>query len=185
MDSCEQATLIFRSSNSGIADKFARKNLGISVNQRDRSRIFFPHKITSQTTMLPIKEDLRTEFKQSFTDDVIVALVAFANAKGGSVYVGVRDDGSACGATLGKETIQKWLNDIRQKTEPSMQGTCDCWLAAAKHTAVGLSVGRNPRDCPQYDCPPRLPVVIGINHKNFRRPYPVFQSRSFARQHFY
>ncbi len=39
--------------------------------------------------MLPTQEDIKTEFKQSFTDDVIIALVAFANAKGGKVYVGM------------------------------------------------------------------------------------------------
>ena len=41
--------------------------------------------------MLPTQEDIKTEFKQSFTDDVIIALVAFANAKGGKVYVGMPD----------------------------------------------------------------------------------------------
>ncbi|MBR6177898.1 MAG: ATP-binding protein, partial [Bacteroidales bacterium] len=51
--------------------------------------------------MLPEKEDIKTEFKQSFTDDVIVALVAFANAKGGSAYVGMCDNGSVCGIKLG------------------------------------------------------------------------------------
>ena len=56
--------------------------------------------------MLPTKEDIKTELKQSFTDDVIVALAAFANAKGGNVYVGMCDDGTACGVRLGKETIQ-------------------------------------------------------------------------------
>lgn len=70
--------------------------------------------------MLPTKEGIRTEFKQSFTDDVIVSLVAFVNAKGGDVYVGMCDDGTVCGVTLGKETIQKWINDIKQKTEPSI-----------------------------------------------------------------
>ena len=70
--------------------------------------------------MLPTKEDIKTEFKQSFSDDVIVALVAFANAKGGNVYVGMGDDGSVCGVRLGKETVQKWLNDVKQKTEPSI-----------------------------------------------------------------
>jgi len=70
--------------------------------------------------MLPTKEDIKTEFKQSFSDEVIVSLVAFANAKGGNVYVGVCDAGSVCGIQLGKETVQKWLNDIKQKTEPSI-----------------------------------------------------------------
>lgn len=30
------------------------------------------------------------------------------------------DDGSVCGVTIGKETVQKWINDIKQKTEPSI-----------------------------------------------------------------
>ena len=70
--------------------------------------------------MLPTKEDIHNEFKQSFTDDVIVALVAFANAKGGSVFVGIKDNGTVCGVNIGKETIQKWLNDIKLKTSPSI-----------------------------------------------------------------
>ena len=45
--------------------------------------------------MIPSKEDLQTEFKTSFGEDVIVSLVAFANAKGGRVYVGVNDKGKA------------------------------------------------------------------------------------------
>ncbi len=70
--------------------------------------------------MLPTQEDIKTEFKQSFTDDVIIALVAFANAKGGKVYVGMRDNGTVCGVSLGKEALQTWLNEIKQKTEPSI-----------------------------------------------------------------
>ncbi len=65
-------------------------------------------------------ECTKTEFKQSFTDDVIIALVAFANAKGGKVYVGMRDNGKVSGVSLGKETLQTWLNEIKQKTEPSI-----------------------------------------------------------------
>lgn len=67
-----------------------------------------------------LKEDLHTEFKQSFNEDVIVSLVAFANAKGGTVYVGLRDDGSPCGVTLAQESIQQWINEIKQKTEPAI-----------------------------------------------------------------
>ena len=70
--------------------------------------------------MLPTTEDAKTEFKQSFSDDVIIALVAFANSKGGKVYVGMRDNGTVCGVSLGKEALQTWLNEIKQKTEPSI-----------------------------------------------------------------
>ena len=70
--------------------------------------------------MLPTTEDAKTEFKQSFSDDVIIALVAFANSKGGKVYVGMRDNGTVCGVSLGKEALQTWINEIKQKTEPSI-----------------------------------------------------------------
>ena len=67
-----------------------------------------------------LQEDRHNEFKQAFSEDVIQTLVAFANAKGGTVHIGRCDDGTPCGVTLGKETIQKWINEIKQKTEPSI-----------------------------------------------------------------
>lgn len=93
--------------------------------------------------MLPTKEDIKTEFKQSFTDDVIIALVAFANAKGGKVYVGMRDNGTVCGVSLGKEAQQTWLNEIKQKTEPSIIPDIDVIDVDGKQVVV-LSVQEYP-----------------------------------------
>ena len=70
--------------------------------------------------MIPKQEDLHTEFKSSFSDKVIVGLVAFANAKGGTVYIGVDDDGTVVGVRLGKETVAQWINEVKSKTEPSI-----------------------------------------------------------------
>ena len=63
-------------------------------------------------------ENETTEFKTSFNDEVIISLVAFANTKGGTVYVGVKDNGSVHGVEVGKETLQKWINEIKNKTTP-------------------------------------------------------------------
>lgn len=60
------------------------------------------------------------EFKTSFNDEVIISLVAFANTKGGSVYIGVADDGAIKGVKFGKETLQNWANEIKNKTTPSL-----------------------------------------------------------------
>ncbi len=65
-------------------------------------------------------ENQNAEFKTSFGDEVIISLVAFANAKGGKVYVGVNDKGKVTGVTPGKETVQQWINEIKTKTEPSL-----------------------------------------------------------------
>src|SRR5690606_38548379 len=72
------------------------------------------------------------EFKTSFSDEVIVSLVAFANTKGGSVYVGIADNGEVKGVDLGKETIQKWLNEIKDKTQPSIIPAVDVFTEEGK-----------------------------------------------------
>src|SRR5690606_10978484 len=66
-------------------------------------------------------ENQYLEFKRSFSDGVIESLTAFANSKGGQVYVGVDDNGSPVkGFSLGVETIQKWINEVKNKTQPSI-----------------------------------------------------------------
>ena len=71
------------------------------------------HKIIKES------ESKTTEFKTSFNDEVIVSLVAFANTKGGSVFIGLEDNGTARGVSLGRETISQWLNEIKNKTAPA------------------------------------------------------------------
>ena len=68
-----------------------------------------------------MKESQHTEFKQHFNENVIETLVAFANTQGGRVLVGVNDNGLAVGNfTIGKESIQNWQNEIKNKTQPSI-----------------------------------------------------------------
>lgn len=68
-----------------------------------------------------MKESIDKEFKSSFNDSVIETLVAFANTKGGEVYVGINDKGTPIkGFKIGDETIQNWINEIKVKTQPSI-----------------------------------------------------------------
>jgi len=68
-----------------------------------------------------LKENLHTEFKSSFNDSVIETLVAFANSNGGNVLVGLNDKGLPIkGFKIGEETFQKWINEIKNKTQPSI-----------------------------------------------------------------
>ena len=65
-------------------------------------------------------ESERLEFKRSFQNDAIQTVVAFANSEGGSVVVGVDNDGSPLGTTFGRETLPKILNKIAGATEPTV-----------------------------------------------------------------
>lgn len=74
----------------------------------------------STTYPIPDIESETVEFKSTFQDEVIITLVAFANAKGGTVYVGVDEKAVAKGVLLGKETVQNWVNETKVKTQPSL-----------------------------------------------------------------
>jgi ATP-dependent DNA helicase RecG len=70
--------------------------------------------------ILQIGEGLHSEFKTSFKEDVIESLVAFSNAKGGVVYIGISDNADISGVNIGKETIQNWINEVKNKKTPQI-----------------------------------------------------------------
>lgn len=61
-----------------------------------------------------------TEFKQSFNKQTLESIVAFANHKGGKIFVGVSDKKKILGVSLTDESIQNWQNEIKLKTIPSI-----------------------------------------------------------------
>jgi len=65
-------------------------------------------------------ESESVEFKASFDREAIETLAAFANTRGGSVIVGVHNNGKIGGVQLGKETLHTWMNQIKLKTSPSI-----------------------------------------------------------------
>ncbi len=71
------------------------------------------------TTLLEGGESQSVEFKTSFEKETIETLVAFANAQGGVVLIGVSDKSEVRGVTLGKETLNSWLGQIKAATSPS------------------------------------------------------------------
>jgi ATP-dependent DNA helicase RecG len=60
------------------------------------------------------------EFKPSFDQACIETLVAFANAKGGRELVCVTGQGAVQDVTLGKESLNGWLVQIKAETSPSI-----------------------------------------------------------------
>ncbi len=66
------------------------------------------------------KESEKLEFKSSFSDwkAIIISLCAFANKKGGQVSVGLNDDGKFTNMKLGKNTIEDFVNKLRNHTDP-------------------------------------------------------------------
>jgi ATP-dependent DNA helicase RecG len=83
------------------------------------------------------------EFKSSFDKACIETLVAFANAKGGRVLVGVSNAGRVQGITLGKESLNEWLVQIKAATSPSIIPDLEAHTLDGK-TLVVISVAEFP-----------------------------------------
>ncbi|MHB1245449.1 MAG: RNA-binding domain-containing protein [Sulfuriferula sp.] len=88
-------------------------------------------------------ESQTVEFKTSFDKTTVESLVAFANAQGGTILVGVSDAGLIHGLSLGKDTLNEWLGQIKSATSPSLIPDM-----AAEHTngktVVVIRVGEFP-----------------------------------------
>lgn len=54
-------------------------------------------------------ETEKTELKQKLTDSIPKEIVAFLNTDGGTIYIGVNDDGSVCGI----ENLTNLLKKLR------------------------------------------------------------------------
>jgi ATP-dependent DNA helicase RecG len=65
-------------------------------------------------------ETEKVEFKSAFDQATIETIAAFANTKGGFVFVGVSDSGKIVGVDLGNETIPQWINQIKTNTLPTL-----------------------------------------------------------------
>lgn len=64
-------------------------------------------------------ESLHTEFKSRFNDTVVETLSVFVNTKGGEVYLGLDDKAlPVANFSIRKETVQNWINEIKNKTQP-------------------------------------------------------------------
>jgi ATP-dependent DNA helicase RecG len=56
------------------------------------------------------------EFKETLDNEALESVAAFANTKGGTLRIGVRDDDAVLGIMLGKETLRDWANQIALAT---------------------------------------------------------------------
>ena len=56
---------------------------------------------------MKLTENLTTEFKRIYTEDIKKTVVAFANTNGGKIFIGIEDDGNVIGIDDVDETMLK------------------------------------------------------------------------------
>lgn len=83
-------------------------------------------------------EGKNIEFKRQYTDDIKYAVLAFANTEGGTLYIGVNDDGSVEGVENPDAVMLQVMNMIRDTIRPDITVAVDCSteLMENKHVVV-------------------------------------------------
>lgn len=67
-----------------------------------------------------MQETERIEFKCQVTDDIAKEVVAFANSGGGTIYIGVADDGTSVGLTDFDAEYTRLTNIVRDAIVPDV-----------------------------------------------------------------
>ena len=83
------------------------------------------------------------EFKEKFDERTIESAVAFANTKGGMIFIGVSDKNNIQGVKIGKETLNKWTNQISQSTDPRIIPELEEIKVDGK-TVIAVKIKENP-----------------------------------------
>ncbi|MBW1793089.1 MAG: putative DNA binding domain-containing protein [Deltaproteobacteria bacterium] len=81
-------------------------------------------------------ESETVEFKERFNKETIISLVAFANTKGGKIIVGADRKGRVTGIKAGRETAQRYLNEIKVATYPQILPNVDEYEIQGKTVLV-------------------------------------------------
>jgi hypothetical protein len=98
-------------------------------------------------------EGQKTEFKESVSEEseIIRSLGALAHANGGSVFVGVRDDRTIRGVTIGRNTLENLANQIARQTQPPLHPEVEEFDVDGKNiiviTIAALPVGEIVQAC--------------------------------------
>ena len=90
------------------------------------------------------KESERIEFKQSLAEskDIVKTVAAFSNTHGGNIYVGIQDDGTVSGVEIGKNSVEKLANSIKQNTDPCIYPLINVKEKAGKKI-IDITVSEN------------------------------------------
>ena len=73
-----------------------------------------------------LTENKTTEFKREYVDDIKKTIIAFANSDGGTLYIGVNDDGTVCGVDNVDDTMLRVTNAVRDAVRPDITLFVEC-----------------------------------------------------------
>ncbi len=122
-------------------------------------------------------ENENTEFKQKYADDIYKEVIAFANTEGGTIFIGVTDDGEPVGLKNVDDTYTRITNGIRDAILPDV--TIFVKYTLEENQIIRIEVGEGVSSVPAS--PEQIRQMIKIADGNvFERLRSVNQELSFS-----
>jgi len=97
-----------------------------------------------------MQETAITEFKREFVSDINKAVVAFANTNGGTLYIGIDDDGSVIGVANIDSEMLKVSNSVRDTIKPDITLFVDYKADIIDGKTVIKVIVQKGTSCPYY-----------------------------------
>jgi len=95
-------------------------------------------------------ENLNTEFKREYTEDIKKTIIAFANTAGGTLYIGINDDKSIAGVEKPDDTLSRITNAVRSAIRPDVTLFVDYNTAKVGKSVVIIVNVQKGTACPYY-----------------------------------
>jgi ATP-dependent DNA helicase RecG len=95
-------------------------------------------------------ENTTTELKREYIDDIKKTIIAFANTSGGSLYIGVNNDGSVFGVDDLDGTMLKISNTIRDSIKPDITLYASCEPLKMDSSMIIKITVQKGTACPYY-----------------------------------
>ena len=70
--------------------------------------------------LMRYQESETVELKQDFSENIRKEIIAFANSRGGKIYIGVLDNGEVIGVPSADQMIQRIANTVRDSIKPDV-----------------------------------------------------------------
>lgn len=100
--------------------------------------------------LIEIGENLTTEFKREYTEEVKKTIVAFANTAGGVLFIGVNDDKTIAGVSKPDDIILQITNVVRSAIKPDLTLFVDCKIESTGKNFVITVIVQKGTACPYY-----------------------------------
>ena len=112
-------------------------------------------------------ESQNVECKVSWRDDYLKWVCGFANAQGGTIYIGIDDAGNV----VGVQNVKKLLEDIPNKIQSGLGIVAD----VNKHTKEASNPAENAEDAHNHRLI-SMRIMINYNKKPLRNTQFVFDN---------